>query len=254
MCTIVVLLRPGQPWPVLIAANRDEMLERPWKPPAEHWPDRPGVVAGLDVLAGGSWLGINREGVVAAALNRRHSLGPQTGMRSRGELVLEALDHADAANAAEALSAIDPTAYRTFNFVVADNSGGFWLRNLGTDGPGKVEPFPLAAGMSMITAFDLNDPASLRIRDNLPRFQAAALPDPDSGDWGAWQALLARRSDGKSEIEHEGDMCVVTDRGFGTSSSSLIALPSPQKLGVRPIWLFAPGRPDRTPFAPVPLR
>jgi hypothetical protein len=254
MCTIVVLLRPGRPWPVLIAANRDEMLDRPWKPPAEHWPDRPGVVAGLDVLAGGSWLGINREGVVAAALNRRHSLGPQTGMRSRGELVLEALDHADAADAAQALAALDPTAYRTFNLVVADNSGGFWLRNLGADGPGRVELFPLMPGISMITAFDRNDPASVRIRDNLPRFQAAPPPDPERRDWTSWQALLARRDGDKSEDEHEGDMCVVTARGFGTSSSSLIALPSPQQLGVRPIWLFAPGRPDETPFRPVALR
>ena len=76
MCTVVILLRPGHAWPVLIAANRDEMLSRPWQPPAAHWPDRPGVVAGLDELAGGSWLGINREGVLAGILNRRGSLGP----------------------------------------------------------------------------------------------------------------------------------------------------------------------------------
>jgi Transport and Golgi organisation 2 len=253
MCTIVVLLRPGQPWPLLIAANRDEMLDRPWKPPAGHWPDRPGVVAGLDLLAGGSWLGINREGVVAAALNRRHSLGRQAGMRSRGELVLEALDHADAAVAAQALAALDPAAYRTFNFVVADNSGGFWLRNLGADGPGRVELFPLTPGFSMITAFDLNDAASVRIRENLPRFRAAPAPEPERGDWTSWQALLARRGGGGSEDGNESDMCVVTDRGFGTSSSSLIALPSPQRLGVRPVWLFAPGRPGETPYRPVAL-
>jgi uncharacterized protein with NRDE domain len=150
MCTVVVLLRPGHAWPVLIAANRDEMLSRPWQPPAAHWPDRPGVVAGLDELAGGSWLGINREGVLAGILNRHGSLGPAEGRRSRGELVLEALDHADADLAARALAELDTRAYRTFNMVVIDNSRAFWLRNLGEEGPGRIELFPLAPGYSMI--------------------------------------------------------------------------------------------------------
>jgi len=105
MCTLVILRRPDHRWPVLIGANRDEMIDRPWDPPGRHWPDRPEVVAGLDKLAGGSWLGINDWGVAAAVLNRHGSLGPAPGIRSRGELVLEALDHADAAAAAEALAA-----------------------------------------------------------------------------------------------------------------------------------------------------
>ena len=76
MCTLVLLRRPGHPWPLLLAANRDEMVDRPWAPPGRHWPDRPEVVAGLDRTAGGSWLGLNDHGVVAAILNRRGSLGP----------------------------------------------------------------------------------------------------------------------------------------------------------------------------------
>ena len=102
MCTLVILRRPDHRWPVLIGANRDEMIDRPWQPPGRHWPDRPEVVGGLDSLAGGSWLGINDWGVAAAVLNRHGSLGPLPGRRSRGELVLEALDHADAVAAAEA--------------------------------------------------------------------------------------------------------------------------------------------------------
>src|SRR5689334_23299078 len=115
MCTVVIQRRPNHPWPVLIAANRDEMGDRPWRAPARHWPDRPDVVAGLDELAGGSWLGLNDAGVVAGILNREGTLGPAAGKRSRGELVLEALDHADAAEAARALSHLDPRAYRPFN-------------------------------------------------------------------------------------------------------------------------------------------
>src|ERR1700689_5320684 len=121
MCTFVILRRPGNDWPVLIAANRDEMIDRPWLAPGRHWPDRPEVIAGQDTLAGGSWLGINQQGVGARILNRHGSPGPAPGQRSRGELVLEALDHADAHAAAEALAHIEPAAYRTFNLIVADN-------------------------------------------------------------------------------------------------------------------------------------
>ena len=253
MCTVVLLLRPDHAWPVLLAANRDEMLSRPWRAPGTHWPDRPGVVGGLDELAGGSWLGINREGVVAGILNRHGSLGPAAGRRSRGELVLEALDHADAAAAAEALAHLDPHAYRSFNLVVADNSRGFWLRHLGDEGPGRIELFPLPPGYSMVTAHDRNDLASARIRDNLPRFERSAVPAPERGDWSVWEGLLASRGETAEENEHESAMCVVTARGFGTSSSSLIALPSRERPAVRPRWLFAAGRPGESPYLPVAL-
>src|SRR5437764_1225058 len=76
-------------------------------------------------------LGRNDWGVAAAVLNRHGSLGPAAGLRSRGELVLEALDHADSVDAAAALSHIDPAAYRTFNLVIADNRDAFWLRHAG---------------------------------------------------------------------------------------------------------------------------
>jgi uncharacterized protein with NRDE domain len=104
MCTLAILRRPDHDWPVIIGANRDEMIDRPADPPDRHWPDRAEVVAGRDRLAGGSWLGLNDWGVAAAVLNRHGSLGPAAGQRSRGELVLEALDHADAVAAARALA------------------------------------------------------------------------------------------------------------------------------------------------------
>src|SRR5918996_1233363 len=131
MCTVVLLRRPQAPWPLLLAANRDELRSRPWRPPARHWRDRPQGVAGVDVVAGGSWLRINDHGVVAAVLNRVGTLGPAAGKRSRGELVLEALDHADAATAARALADLEPDAYRPFNLVIADPQDAFWLRHAG---------------------------------------------------------------------------------------------------------------------------
>ena len=54
MCTVVILRRPGHDWPLILATNRDEMTDRPWRPPGRHWPDRAEVTAGRDELAGGT--------------------------------------------------------------------------------------------------------------------------------------------------------------------------------------------------------
>jgi hypothetical protein len=276
MCTLVLLRRPGTAWPLVLAANRDELASRPARPPARHWPDRAEVVAGLDVQAGGSWLGINDHGVVAGVLNRTGTLGAKAGKRSRGELVLEALDHADAAAAAQALSDLDPDAWRPFNLVIADNRDAFWLRHAGplpgfgfrtatgqwrevaahqmpgawigaTDRRTAVECHPLPAGVSMITARDLNDLGSARIRRYLPRFQGAAPPDPARDDWDAWIALLAARE--SDDGDPSGAMTVITDGPYGTLSSCLIALPA---VGL-PVMKFADGRPGEAPFELVPL-
>lgn len=246
MCTFVISRQASGPWPVIIGANRDEMAGRPWRAPGRHWDDRPEVVAGLDELAGGSWLGMNETGMVAAILNRMGTLGPQAGKRSRGELVLDALDHADAVDAASAFSMLDGRAWRPFNMVVADNRDAFWIRS---DGSARVEVRPIAEGLHMLSALDLDDTASPRIATYLPRFAAAARPDPETGDWAEWAALLADGGAGP-DGEESAAMCFARPDGFGTVSSSLIALPA---IGaeIRPVWLFAGDRPDRAPYSPV---
>ena len=125
MCTVIVLIRPGHDWPLVLAANRDEMLDRAWDPPGRYWPDRPGVVAGRDRTAGGTWMGVNDANLVAAVLNRPGSLGPAVGKRSRGELPLLALEHAAASDAAAAITDADASAWRSFNPVIADGCERF---------------------------------------------------------------------------------------------------------------------------------
>jgi len=255
MCTVVILRRPGHDWPIIVGANRDEMANRPWKPPARHWPDREDVTAGLDELAGGTWMGLNDSGVMACILNRHGSLGPAAGKRSRGELVLEALDHADAADAAEALAHLDPTAYRSFNMVIADNLDAWWLTLRSGDPTARVEAEKIPEGLSMFTSGDRNDVRDPRIAAYLPRFEAAPPPDPDKNTWENWRSLLAATDTPDAEPYHA--MTFSTDSGFGTSSSALLALPSMEAAHgdahKRPVWLFAPGRPDRESFTPVSL-
>ena len=231
------------------------MKDRPWKPPGRHWPDRHDVVAGLDELAGGTWMGLNDTGVVACILNRHGSLGPLPNKRSRGELVLDALDHADAVDAAKALNEIDPTAYRPFNLIIADNRDAWWLTltAIGQETGAGVRVERIPPGLSMFTAGNRNDPNDGRIAAYMPAFEGAVVPDPDADDWRAWEALLAAPGGGTPG----NAMSFQTDSGFGTSSSSLVALPSvaaahadPPK---RPLWRFAAGRPGATPFQPVAL-
>ncbi len=255
MCTVVILRRPAHRWPLLLAANRDEMKDRPWRPPDRHWPDRPWVVAGIDLEAGGTWLGMNDAGVVAAVMNRTASLGPAADKRSRGELVLDALDSDDAADAAERLRHLDGNAWRPFNLAVADNRDAFWLRSRGDAAGGLVECFPLPESLSMLTARERNDRASSRIERYLDRFADAPAPDPDGfggeqgGGWAEWRGLMAdteRSPDG----EPDSAMCIDTDFGFATTSSSLIALPAAGRTDA-PVWLFSAGPPAACPYEPV---
>ncbi|MEI9987370.1 MAG: NRDE family protein [Aliidongia sp.] len=223
MCTVILLRRPGHRWPLLLGANRDEMRDRPALAPARHWPDRPEIVAGQDQLAGGSWLGLNDHGVAAAILNRVGTLGPAAGKRSRGELVLDALDYPDAAEAAHALASLDPQAYRPFNLVIADNRDAFWLAHRGQDGL-SVQQIP--PGLAMLTAREIDDTTSPRIRRYRERFLAAAPPDPDRDDWRGWQALLEDTVP-DAALGAESAMRFMLPVGFGTVSSSLIALAEP---------------------------
>jgi uncharacterized protein with NRDE domain len=245
MCTVVLLRRPGHDWPLILGANRDEMVTRPWKPPARHWPDRP------DVEAGGSWMGINDAGVVAAILNRHGTLGRAKGFRSRGELVLEALDHADAVEAVRALKHLEPGAYRPFNMIVADNRDAFWLRHADPTGTLGLTVTPVGEGLSMLTAGELDDAEVHRIRRYRPRFASAKPPDPDRGDFAAWQALLASR-DTTAEDGPTGAMRFETETGFGTVSSGIVALPEPGHRNPRWRFRFASWAPTTEPWKEIP--
>lgn len=237
MCTVVLTLRPGHAWPLLLGANRDERLDRPWDPPAEYWPAHPGVLAGRDRLGGGTWMAVGPT-VVAAVLNRPGSLGPAPGKISRGALPLSAAGHPSAAAAAAALRGLDVGAYRPFNMVLADRFSAWFVRGLGV---GQPDAWPLPAGTHIVTSHDPNDPASTRGAAHLPRFQSAQAPDPGTGDWAAWAALL---SDSGGE---DAAINVPARDGFGTVCSSLVGLPATGA----PAWLFAAGPPDQAPFRPV---
>ena len=251
MCTVVFLRRPDHPWPLILGANRDEMMDRPWRVPGRHWPDRENVVAGIDELAGGSWLGVNDEGVVAGILNRKDSLGPDENLRSRGELVLEALDQTDAVYAVEAIADLNPASYRSFNLFVADNRDAWWLRSIGPKAR-KVEVFEIPEGVSMLTAWDLNAEGSVRTSFHLPLFTDAVQPDPENQEWQRWEELMGSTDHAPNSVTGEA-MLIQTDRGFGTLSTSLIALESPEIYNARKIWRFLDRSDETSPYFSVKI-
>lgn len=240
MCTVVLMKRSDHPWPVMLAGNRDERLDRLWDPPRAWWPDQPGVIAGRDRSGGGTWMGVNRHRVVAVVLNRRGSLGPAPGKRSRGELPLLALEHGSAKAAACAIAALDGAQWRSFNMVVADATGAaFFLRGLGADRP---ELMQLADGLHMITSRDPDDLTSERVARHLPRFRAA--PAPDADDWAAWRAIITDGSGSAAE-----QINVVPRGGYATVCSSLLGLPQEGP----PVWHFTSSPPDATTYRTVDL-
>jgi hypothetical protein len=223
----------------LLAANRDERIDRAWDAPGAYWPGQPDVVAGRDQLGGGTWMGVNAAGVVATILNRAGSLGPADGKRSRGELPLLALAAPTASAAAAIIAALDGAAYRSFNMVIADRDQVWFVRNLGRGHPTAE---PMTPGLHMVTAHDPDAPASPRVARHKPLFALAPVPEPP--DWRDWETLLSN-----SAGPLDAALAVPPHGGFGTVSSSLFGLPAQG----RPVWRFARGRAGDAPFATVAL-
>ena len=90
MCVILIAMQQSERFPFILAANRDEFYQRP-SAQAEFWRDHPDVLAGRDLEAQGTWLGINRSGKIAAVTNHYSPQSTKEASRSRGELVSEFL-------------------------------------------------------------------------------------------------------------------------------------------------------------------
>jgi len=244
MCTLVILRRPGNEWPLLLASNRDEMSKRAWSPPARHWPQHQDIIGGIDHLGGGTWLALSEQGVVAALLNRRGTLGPEEGKLSRGELPLQALTYNNSREAAQKLTAkLNPANYRPFNLLIADHEEAYLL--IGKDGAINCSPVP--ENISLLTSRDLNDISDSRIAGSLPRFRQAPTPNPTEDDWQEWVALLADRRP-VDPADPRSALSFLLPSGFGTVSSSLIALGRNQKT-----WRFAAGPPNIAPYQNIKL-
>ncbi len=114
--------------PLIVAGNRDEFHARPTRD-AHWWPDKPDILAGRDLTAGGTWLGLHRSGRFATVTNYRDADQPSAKLESRGHLItgflegrLDPLAH---------LESVDGDRYAGFNLLVADGDRFAYQSNRG---------------------------------------------------------------------------------------------------------------------------
>ncbi|MDR7334357.1 NRDE family protein [Roseateles asaccharophilus] len=122
MCLAAFALNAHPRFPLVIAANRDEFFARPAAPMA-WWPDHPGILAGRDLAAGGTWFGLARSGRLALLTNVREPASQRADAPSRGALVVDWLTGRDDATAFAARLA---PGYNGFNLITADLQRNTW--------------------------------------------------------------------------------------------------------------------------------
>ena len=149
MCLIVLAWRVLPSFPLVVAANRDEFHARP-ATPAAFWEDKPGVLAGRDLEAHGTWMGVSRSGKFAAVTNYRGAREPRAA-ESRGALVSRFLDNGEAP--AGYIGAVFRTAnqYSGFNLLASDGEELWWMSNRGGE-PRRLEPGIYGLGNALLDA------------------------------------------------------------------------------------------------------
>ncbi|WP_227259648.1 NRDE family protein [Salarchaeum japonicum] len=228
MCTLILAWRAFPDAPVVVAANRDESVNRPSTPPRVRDWERP-ALAPADERAGGTWMGVTDTRLFVGITNRRAD-GVE-GERSRGLLVRDALEEPTADAARDRVRAeLDEHDYDGFNLVLADADDAVRLSWDGTLTEERLDP-----GVHVVVNTGYAPPERApAVRDALP---------PTDGDPDAWldetKAVL-RDHDVGACVHHE-------DRGFGTRSSSLVRIDSAGDVR----FDYADGPPCRTKYDPA---
>lgn len=182
MCLIVFSWHAHLEYRLVLAANRDEYHARPARD-AHWWPDRQQVLAGRDLQAGGTWLGVSRTGRFATVTNYREMQRSTGRLRSRGEIVSKFISGDTGPN--DFVSSIDGKNYAGFSLLAADRRQMVYASNR------SREPSVLNPGVYGLGNADLDEarPKVLRSREALQR-----LVDDDTVDETSLMRLLADRT------------------------------------------------------------
>ncbi|MFC1746988.1 NRDE family protein [Candidatus Neomarinimicrobiota bacterium] len=225
MCTILARFNPDDPWPVAFLINRDEAYDRPM----EDWEWYAGdvrVFAPRDRRSGGTWVGLNNRGVVAALTNIQPGL-PDTDFRSRGVLVNDVLKLENMQEAPALMHGmIDRHTLNTFNLIAADREAMYifaWEK-------GNMKIFVMSPGLFEVKNSAYNG-------DSVP------LDNRDNQDWLQTNADVLK--------EHP-DICK-HGNGYGTRCSHKILLSGADPVKSQ-VW-HTEGPPCTNPYVQVlPIR
>ena len=212
MCTLIVATGLWPSLPLLVAANRDEALDRPAETPAVRVRDGVRILAPRDLQAGGTWLGLNEHGVFIGLTNR-FGRPPNKALRSRGTLVMAMLSCPTAEEAYARARDLDPEAENGFHLVMADRNQAFLAYNDGA----ALTAHPLAPGWHVVTerSFD----AAPTAREPLIKDVLAGWP-ADIPDDAALKGLLSLRQPNG----FDGVLVEVPAHNYGTRSSTIVRL------------------------------
>ena len=235
MCFVAVLFQTHPTYPVIVAANRNESRFRASREPY-RWPGEPAIWAGRDEVAGGTWLGVNSQGLLVAITNRRGGPTDAT-LPSRGLLCLEALRQPSPA-AAWALveGRLQRSRYNPFNLLCANPSEG-WV------GTWRGDVQPLTPGFHVLTNLgDLDD-------ETIPMVQRARAAAAELSASGPLEGILASLGRMCADTTPPEPICRVGG-ATGTVSSTLIALTDD---GAVRAYRHADGPPSERPYGDVAI-
>ncbi len=238
MCTIILLYKMVPSYPVILAGNRDEFFARNslsprlWK--FTHQDQSIKIFSGKDQKAGGTWLGINRYGVVAGVTNYFTGSRDPT-KKSRGSLVLQCLSNSDPNHIFNNLVPEKTFQYNPFNLFCLSKETGFLYSN---------HPQPrtiiLQKGIYILTNGDIDDPRD-RKKEWLFHHLAPPLVTPDHKEL---ELLLPQLLASHANKDSGGEICIHLP-GYGTVSSCLLFINSQQE---NSRYLYCHGAPCRNQY------
>jgi uncharacterized protein with NRDE domain len=231
VCLLIMLAQTRPDLPLVVAANRDEFLERPAVAMTVLRASAPRVLGGRDELARGTWLAVNEAGVVAALTNRPTPGGKDPTKRSRGELPLALASHTSADTAVKAFAdRYRPSDYNSAWLLVGDREGAFAVDMSGDDGP-VVEQLP--AGMHVLENRPLGAPSPKAAHVRNLMADAGTLPEAELvrhlqmvlGDHELPAGAAATDEAGTEAPPEVKAACVHTEE-YGTRWSGVITVPA----------------------------
>ncbi len=244
MCTLIALHRTVPGSKLVVAANRDEFLDRPAEGPALRATPFGRILAPRDLGAGGTWLGLNARGVFVAVTNVSCA-SPDAERRSRGLLVTETLGAPGARKAAEKITNLPMGAYNPFNLFVADGENAFAFTY-----EESVRPVGGQSGVFVVGNAPLDAPAP----GKLSRIRGAVRQAAQAGGDAVLDRLASLCRDHQEGARGALDALCVHAGAYGTRSSALLRLGEAGLADPTSVFRFAEGAPceseyeDHTPL------
>lgn len=248
MCLLIAMSGVVAGAPLVVAANRDERLDRPAIPMTVLRDHGPRILGGRDELAGGTWLAVNEYGVVAGLTNQPSVNGRDPSKRSRGELPLAFARYATAAEAVAAVpKTLNAADYNPCWMLVGDRSTLFFI---GIAGHGEPEVEQLGPGLYVLENAPLR-PRSAKAEFVTELIGSALSMQTDHGTAGTVAALESvlgnhqpaipeARTDAAGRVwPPEVTAACVHVEGYGTRSAMTVMVPASGVPSVR----VADGRP-----------